>query len=240
MEIFYLSLFAFSVLYAILSFLLGHLFSFAHIGSMDGTAHGVDNVHASGVHGEQALHAGSAHVGETFHNWSGHTDTGHTGEGNSPWSVSPWKPIVIVSFTTLFSGLGILGTRVFHWPVLVTFILSFLSGFFGSALLYRFVVIPLYMNTHSTAESRLTLIGMKARVISGILENGFGQIEYVVNELKCSAPARHVQGMAVHQGEMVTIDKIENNVFWVSTLEKTDMDTMNALTTLPVSKKTDS
>lgn len=137
-------------------------------------------------------------------------------DGSSPF-ILPLKPITIVSFITIFGGVGIIGTHYkFNWIVIL--IIAIILGLIVSSLLYRFIVIPLYRAQNTSAVYKEKLIGMTAMVISPILKNGFGTIAYVVNGSKYNAPAQHVGKEEIKQGQEVLIYEIKNNVFYVEPL----------------------
>lgn len=145
-----------------------------------------------------------------------HIDT--QGSGHT-LTVFPLKPITIVSFITIFGGAGIMG-NYYGLNEIFTFILAVVSGFLVSFILYKFLVVPLYRAQNTSAVSQDKLIGMKAIVISPILENGFGVISYIVNGNKYNAPAQHVGKKSILQGEDVIIYEIKNNVFYVQPLNE--------------------
>lgn len=145
-----------------------------------------------------------------------HVDTDSSG---SIFTVFPLKPITIVSFITIFGGVGILG-NYYKLNEILTFILAASSGIMLSFTLYKFVVVPLFKAQNTSAVSQNKLIGIKAIVISPILENGFGVISYTVNGNKYNAPSQHIIGKAILQGEDVIIYEIKNNVFYVQPLNE--------------------
>jgi len=190
MEYAYTIIFLVGVIYTVVTFLLGGLFGLAHF---DG---GIDT-----------------HV-DTHFDIHPHTD------GVSPtFTISPLKPITIVSFITVFGGIGIIGTRSALNGIIV-FLLAVVSALIASFLLYRFIVVPLYKAQNTSAVSRVELVGIKATVISPIFENGFGTIAYVVNGSKYNGPAQHVSKRAVEQGEEVIVYEIKNNIFYVQPLNE--------------------
>ena len=182
MEKVYAIIFLVGVIYTIVTFLIGGLFDFAHIGGHFDT----------------------------------HIDMNIDNHGMIPF---PIKPITIVSFITVFGGIGVIGT---HYKLLaiITFILAIALAFIVSFLLYRFIVVPLYKAQNTSAVSQDKLIGVKADVISPILENGFGTIAYVVNGSKYNAPARHINNKAISQGEEVVIYEIKDNIFYVQPMNE--------------------
>lgn len=138
-------------------------------------------------------------------------------DSHGGFSLFPLKPITIVSFITVFGGIGILGTR-YKFNAVIIFIAAAVLGIIVSFLLYRFVLIPLYKAQNTSAVSQNKLIGMKAKVISPVLENGFGTISYTVNGSKYNAPAQHVSKRSIAQGQDVMIYSIKGNVFYVEPL----------------------
>ncbi len=138
---------------------------------------------------------------------------GHGGAG-----MSPLKPITIVSFITIFGGIGIIGTSHGLNPI-ITFILAFIVGLVISFSIFRFVIVPLSKAQNTSAVYQDKLIGMEAVVISKIMENGFGTIGYVVNGTKYNAPAQHVSKKAIEQGEKVLIYVIKDKIFYVEPLD---------------------
>lgn len=134
------------------------------------------------------------------------------------FSVFPLKPITIVSFLTVFGGIGVIGSEHGISPVIL-FIIAFVSALIVSFILYKFVVVPLYKAQNTSAVSRKSLVGTRAIVITPIYENGFGTISYVVNGSKYNAPAQHVGKKAIKQGEEVIIYEIKDNVFYVQPLD---------------------
>ncbi|MFT8315022.1 MAG: NfeD family protein [Clostridium sp.] len=156
---------------------------------------------------------GIVHMGLDLH-MDAHLDGGNSSGG---FAAFPLKPITIVSFITVFGGVGIIGTQYkLNWITVI--VIAVILGFIVSTVLYRFIVVPLYRAQNTSAVSQDKLIGMTAVVISPIMENGFGSIAYVVNGSKYNAPAQHVAKKAVKQGEEVLIYEIKNSVFYVEPL----------------------
>ncbi|ERI91797.1 hypothetical protein HMPREF1982_02840 [Clostridiales bacterium oral taxon 876 str. F0540] len=183
------------VIYTVVTFLMGGLLGLFHI---DG--HVDTNMHT--------------HFDANF-GGHGHLDTHVEGGSTSPtFTVFPLKPITIVSFLTVFGGIGMIGTH-YNVNALILCIMAFASGLIVAFILYKFIVVPLYKAQNTSAFSRKQLIGLQAKVISPILEEGYGTIAYVVNGKKYNAPAQHVAKKEVLQGEDVIIYEIKNNLFYV-------------------------
>lgn len=176
------------VIYTVVTFLLGGISGILHL---DGH---IDSHLDGNIHG----HVDGYNVSPTF-------------------SVFPLKPITIVSFLTVFGGVGILGSKNGLNEILI-FIIAFFSGLLASTLLYKLVVVPLYKAQNTSAIYQKQLIGVKAIVITSVLKDGFGTISYAVNGTKYTAPAKHVNKEAIAQGQEVLIFKIEDNIFYVEPL----------------------
>lgn len=184
----YSVIFFVGVIYTVVTFLLGGLFGIAHIGGHIDT-HVDTNIDMNvGGHGDSSL-----------------------------INIFPIKPITIVSLITVFGGIGMIGTYYGINPILL-FVGALIFGFIVSFLLYKFVVLPLYKAQNTSAVSERSLIGMKAKVISPIIEDGFGTIAYAVNGSKYNAPAQHISKKSVTLGEEVIIYEIKNNVFYIEPL----------------------
>lgn len=183
------------VIYTVVTFVLGGLLGLFH---MDGHV--------------------DTHVDTNFHaQLDPHIDT-HFDVGPSPtFSVFPLKPITIVSFLTVFGGIGLMGTN-YGMNSVMLFIIAVISALIVSFILYKFIVVPLYKAQNTSAVSKKSLVGAKAIVITPIYENGFGTIAYVVSGRKFNAPAQHVGKKAIKQGEEVIIYEIKENVFYVEPL----------------------
>jgi len=187
---------------------------FGHDGHIDlGNAHG-DVSHSGYIH-----QVGHGDIGNHGTDMTG--DHGNAAGGNtsvlSKFTIL-LNPLVAVSFLTVFGGLGIMGVKLTDWNSIVLFVVALALGIAVSAILYNFIVKPLYRSENSSDVSRDKLIGIPAEVTTDILENGYGTIQYTVNSIKYTGPAKHIEEKSVKQGQRVVICKIENNTFFVSEL----------------------
>jgi membrane protein implicated in regulation of membrane protease activity len=182
------------VIYTVVSFLMGSLFGLVHL---DGN---VDTNIDSGLDIQCDTHIHGSDISPTF-------------------SISPLKPITIVSFLTVFGGIGMMGTYKGFNAVLL-FIMAFASALITAFILYKFIVVPLYKAQNTSDVSQKKLIGMRAKVISAIIEDGYGMISYVVNGKRYNAPAQHISKQAIAQGEEVSIYEIKDNLFYVQPLNE--------------------
>lgn len=132
--------------------------------------------------------------------------------------ISPFKPIVIVSFITVFGGIGTICMMGGISPI-ISIIISIISAVIISFLIYRFVVIPLYKAQNTSAVSQKELIGHTAIVKLGLKEQYFGSITYVSCGNSYTSPAKSVDGKEISKGEEVIIIDIKNNIFYVDTIK---------------------
>lgn len=134
--------------------------------------------------------------------------------GFSTDGISPIQSTTIMAFLTVFGGVGLFGVYS-QWNWLFTIIIALILGLMTSILLYKFIFVPLYNSQNSSTVSREEFIGLKAKVTSTILEDGFGTISYVKNGNTYTSPAKEIEGNLVKQGDDVLIVKIDENVFFV-------------------------
>lgn len=132
----------------------------------------------------------------------------------SIFSLLPIKPITIVTFITVFGGVGIITTNKGFHPI-YSFIISFASAYLVSLLIYRLIIRPLFRAQNTSASSQKDLIGITANVTSTIMENAFGQITYINNGNTYTSPAKNIQGRPIVTGTKVVIVSIKDNVFYV-------------------------
>jgi hypothetical protein len=156
-------------------------------------------------------------LGEIFHIADLHIDT-HI-EGDIPFcSVSPFKPITIAAFITVFGGVGIMGVRLGKGAIL-TGIMAVVIALAVAGLIYFLVIVPLYKAQNTSIADHRNLKGVSAIVTSPILENGYGEISYSVNQNEFTAPAKYIGKAYLGAGEEVFIVYIENDVFYVDSVK---------------------
>ena len=137
-------------------------------------------------------------------------------DGELAWfTVSPLKPLIIISFMTVFGGVGMMGYHLYWIPVKI-FIVAFLLAILTGIILYFCVLVPLYnAQTNSEAVKKHDLIGLEAEVMNAIIEDGYGKITYIANQNKYTGTAKSVNGERINQNQLVVIYKIEKNIFYV-------------------------
>lgn len=156
-------------------------------------------------------------LGELFNFANLHIDA-HI-DGDIPFfSVSPLKPSTIAAFITVFGGVGILGTKLGKGAVL-TLIGAVVIAFIAASLIYFLIIVPLYKAQNTAITDHQKIKGLSAVVTSPILENGYGEISYTVNQNEFTSPAKYIGKTYLGAGKEVFIVYIEDNVFYVDTVE---------------------
>ncbi|MFZ5966698.1 MAG: hypothetical protein ACOYVK_05915 [Bacillota bacterium] len=137
-------------------------------------------------------------------------------DGFGNMQVAPFKPIIIAAFLTSFGGFGLVFQHKGLWGPFLTIIFALLPSLLISALLYYFVLIPLYkIQRLGNVADQQSLIGCRAKVTIPIRDNRYGKITYIVNGNTYSAPARTYGEREFKAGEEVTIIDIQKNVYIV-------------------------
>ncbi len=151
-----------------------------------------------------------ADVGTGGHAEAGYEHTGMPG-------MSPFSPTTICAFITAFGGFGLIFSHISATSnVWVSTPLSLFGGVLvAAAVLSLFSFI--FSKTQSSSEGHLgSMVGRTATVITPIPPAGVGEIAYVQGGSRYTAPAREQNGVAVANGQTVTITRIAESQFFVS------------------------
>ena len=148
-------------------------------------------------------------VGTGGHAEAGFQDTGMPG-------LSPFSPTTIAAFLTAFGACGLILSRIpatrSPWVSAPLAVVGALIIAAGVVSLFGFI----FHKTQSSSESCVgTLVGISATVITPIPANGVGEIAYVQNGTRYSAPARDERGAPVTNGQTVRIVRIVGSQFYV-------------------------
>lgn len=134
--------------------------------------------------------------------------------------VLPVSPIVFVLFSAVFGGLGWLLTDYFpglFW--LFVLLIAIASGVFTCFLVQHFIITPLKKAQNTSTPEARDLVGLPASVSETIMEQGFGEIQYIINGNSYTSPAKSIDGKEIKAGGNVAICWIEEYVFYVTTTE---------------------
>lgn len=189
--------FATGVIFTVLSFIMGRISDFIHMGADTGLDGGLD----AGAEADMDMDMDMAAPGE-----------------GPELPVSPLKPIVITVFVTVFGGVGMIcmGSGFSQADAAAV---AAITGAAAAFLLYRFIVVPIYRAQNTSAISRKKLAGALAKVTLAIRDGGFGKISYTAGGNIYSAPARSIDGEDIESGLPVVIINIENNIFYVKRIK---------------------
>ncbi len=135
----------------------------------------------------------------------------------------PLSPMIYVLFCTVFGGTGLILLKVCpSLSSIIILVIAIFTGIIISTGFYRGIIIPLKKAQNTSAPAQEELIGVLAKVQESIPENGYGEISYVVNGNSYIAPARTTDGHKVQKGCEVTICWIENYVFYVIEIDRSN------------------
>ena len=132
----------------------------------------------------------------------------------------PVSPILYILFSVVFGGVGLIlvdSKKVI--PTILIFIIAFIAGITVSFLLNTLVIKPLKAAQNTSTPSAEDLVGVRAMVTETILENGFGEISYVINGNSYTSPAKTTNGDMVKIGKEVAICWIEEYIFYVTRID---------------------
>jgi len=168
----------------------------------------------------------TAFFGHAFggHDVGGHEPAGHEGAGGHAEAgmntdmpgFSAVSPTGIASFVTAFGGFGMVFSKIEAlknpW---INLPLALLSGFVVAGLIVA-LFRSIFRRTQASSEARIDrLLGTMATIITPIPANGVGEIAYVCNGSRYTAPARSAAGAAVSAGQAVKISRIVGSDFYV-------------------------
>ena len=153
---------------------------------------------------------GHGHVGGS----GGHAEAG--ADSSDAPGMSIFSPIIMAAFVTAFGGFGTIfsqieATRAAWLSAPLAAICAVATT---SVLLWT--LRQLFRRTQSSSESHVGgLVGMSATVLTPIPQHGVGEIAYVDNGSRYTAPARTESGCAVTSGQTVKIQRVVGTQFYV-------------------------
>ena len=165
----------------------------------------------------------SAFLGHLFGGHDAHVDVGTGGHAEAGFQdtgmpgLSPFSPTTISSFITAFGGLGLVFSRIeaTSSPWISAPLALVGALIIAATVVWLFNLI--FQKTQSSSESKVaTLVGMTATIITPIPANGVGEIAYVQNGTRYTAPARNERGAPVANGQTVQIVRVVGSQFYVS------------------------
>ncbi len=196
--------FSLGTAYATVTALLGGFFGITHHIADFGGAH-ADMGHDYGAGGHDA---------------SGHGEA-YSGPGEGEPVISPLSPATISVFMTVFGGVGIITTTLFHMRLLLTLPISLASGF----LVAGFVLIlfyHLFTKVQASSETRIAeVVGLSAEVTVPIPAGGIGEVAYVCRGARLVSPARATGVAGLPRHAAVRIARRVGSTLYVQPLSTT-------------------
>ena len=193
---------------------------------------------ALGMHGGGGGHGGGDAGGGGGHDLGGHPGlgaghAGHAGHTSSTaqdegdgqpsalqaaqvpaTSYNPFNLLSIMCFLAAFGGSGLIATAL-HVPTLFSFPLALLGGLFMAWLFYLLLTRVLLPLQSGSAPGEADMLGLEAEVLTPIEAGHFGEIAYVMQGSRFTAPAKLLRGEHAGRTDKVRIMKVENGVAYV-------------------------
>ncbi|HTQ31939.1 MAG TPA: NfeD family protein [Opitutaceae bacterium] len=167
----------------------------------------------------------SAALGHVFtgHDIHLHLSPGHeahTGSGGGLQGMpefSPLSPTTLASFLCAFGGFGMILSNISAtqspW---ISAPLALLGGLAVAALVF-WIFKEIFRHTQGSSEARISVLaGSPATVITPVPAGGVGEIAYVQQGTRYTAPARGEDGAALTAGTAVRITRIVGVQFFVA------------------------
>jgi membrane protein implicated in regulation of membrane protease activity len=164
-------------------------------------------------------HEGSGDIGlDAAHDVTAHVDTTPDPSAGSI-HFSPFSPAVIAMFVTAFGATGMICLKVFHFSTVGSLTVAVLAGLAVAAITF-YIFVALFSKTQGSSESQIAqMVGAEAEVITPIPAEGVGEIAYTSRGSRYTAPARAVDRQEIKAHNIVRIDKIAGNTFFVRSAE---------------------
>jgi hypothetical protein len=176
----------------------------------------VDVPHVDGGHGGLDAHGhavGSVHAGETM---GVPVPTQAVDRGMTQETISPLNMPTILAAITWFGGVGYVLTRMALLDWLLILGVAVLGGFLGGYIVYYFFAKVLWpAQTRPMDPMEYDLRGTYARVVSGIAQDGTGEIMYTKGGTRSVAGARSADGSPLPKGTDVMVVRYERGLAYV-------------------------
>jgi membrane protein implicated in regulation of membrane protease activity len=215
---FYLVCFLVGFLLSLLSLLLGSLNIHFHVaqGGADGLHFHVGHAGDVGVgHAGDVGHVGGGHAAHAGLGQGGDAGVQHTGES----ALSPLNFGTIAAFLAWFGGSGYLLSRYSGLWAIAGFGIATLTGLLGGALVFTFLL-QLASHDENLDPGDYDMVGVLARISSGIRPGGTGEIIYSQGGTRRTAGARADDGVAIGKGTEVVVTRYEKGLAYVRPWEE--------------------
>lgn len=130
------------------------------------------------------------------------------------------NPTLILSFLTIGSACGYILTKLSGLTTMLIFVISAVIAFVLVALLNIFVLVPVSMAQESLTITEDDLRGRIGMVITGIPENGYGEVLIISKSGSIAKPAISFDQVSIAAQTKVLIIDVHNGVLHVSPHEE--------------------
>lgn len=163
-------------------------------------------------HGLAAGHGAPSHAGAGYDGHAGHHDDG-------AMEYSPFSPLSLMGFLCAFGATGLIATAL-QLSTLASLALA-VGGGIVMALLLWLVIGKLLFGMQGTSEAhQADMIGLEADVLTPMDEGHTGEIAYILDGMRYTAPAKLLHPGAVGKTSKVRIRRISGNVAYVEEKRK--------------------
>jgi len=180
-------------------------------GGMD--AHGGMDTHGGDMHGTAAGH-GEGAVGQ--HGHAMHVET-PADQGFA--SFSPLSPLNVMGFFCAFGAAGLLGSAYVATPWL-SLLIAAGGGLVMATLLWLLIGKFLYSMQGSSEGQSADMLGLEAEVLTPVEKDMSGEIAYILDGNRYTAPARLLGEGRAEQHSTVRIRKVDGNIAYVEPRHK--------------------
>jgi membrane protein implicated in regulation of membrane protease activity len=153
---------------------------------------------------------------------AGHAD--HVGHGaqydtHVMPSFSPFSPLSVAGFLAAFGGAGLAASEM-ALPPLATLGIAAGGGLAMGYLLYLLIGKLLFSMQGSSEAHQADMLGLEAEVLTPVEHELSGEIAYVLQGTRYTAPARLVRAGRIEKREFVRIKEIKDNIVYVEPKRK--------------------
>jgi membrane protein implicated in regulation of membrane protease activity len=171
-------------------------------------------------HGGMDAHAGSA--GHEAGGGHGHAMVGHHGHAGQMdtaadegfASYSPLSPLSVMGFLCAFGAAGLLGSVYVAAPWL-SLLIAAGGGIVMAVLLWLLIGKLLYSMQGSSEAHAADMLGLEAEVLTPVEKDMSGEIAYILDGTRYTAPARLMGEGRIEQHASVRIRRVEGNTVYV-------------------------
>lgn len=133
---------------------------------------------------------------------------------------NPLSPLSIAGFLAAFGGAGLVALG-YNLPWLLTLPIAIGCGMVMSILLWLVIGRLMFGMMQSSSEARvIDMIGLEAEVLTPVEHDMAGEIAYILEGTRYTAPARLISAGRIEKRETVRIRKMSGNMVYVEPRRK--------------------